>query len=249
MGVESYDLTIKMAALSVNDLLEKFGVEVADLIDSNLEAERNALGLPTLNMQSPKITGIFSPGDGFEIIATGTISSPELAAEASSFYVIVQDFKKSTQAEGDASEVSYGKPIAGIFAQYDKAKVTDILMQLTNVNLAKLNFLRDDGQVAITLASKIIAYINTEELRDLASKFIPDKGLDFMDKGLTVMHHAANTNSDITDNDNNVRSSALVEFGFIQSLCFIMTSSKLANFIWNLFEILGQTLFCKLCSA
>ena len=70
------------------------------------------MGLATLIMQDPKVTGLFSPGGGFEIVATGKIAAPELPADASKFFVIVQDFKGGNLNEG------YGKPIGAVFALY-----------------------------------------------------------------------------------------------------------------------------------
>ena len=73
------------------------------------------MGLATLVLQEPKIDGLYSPGGGFEIVATGTITAPELPADANKFYLIVQDFK---QGSSDSANGGYGKPIAAVFALY-----------------------------------------------------------------------------------------------------------------------------------
>ena len=73
------------------------------------------MGLATLIMQEPKVEGLFAPGGGFEIVATGTIAAPELPADANKFYLIVQDFKEGSS---ESANEGYGKPIAAVFALY-----------------------------------------------------------------------------------------------------------------------------------
>ena len=94
--------------------LAKFGVTPADLINSELTSEIRALGLSTLTMGSPKVTGVFSVGGGFEIIAKGTINAPQLASEADKFYLIIQNFK---EANNDP-QITFAKPVAAIFAVF-----------------------------------------------------------------------------------------------------------------------------------
>ena len=73
------------------------------------------MGLDTLIMQKPKVEGLYSPGGGFEIVATGTITAPQLPADANKFYLIVQDFKEGSS---DSANGGYSKPIAAVFALY-----------------------------------------------------------------------------------------------------------------------------------
>ena len=87
------------------------------MISSDLSFASSRMGLATLILQEPQVDGLFSPGGGFEITATGKISAPEFPADASKFYVIVQDFKEGTS---DSANEGYGKPIAAIFALYSK---------------------------------------------------------------------------------------------------------------------------------
>ena len=110
-----YDLKIKLNTLNVGSLLTKFGIDSGDMIETELNQEKRSLGITALVMQKPKIEGVFSPGGGFEITAKGRIVAPSLAADASKFYVIVQDFK---DADANAAEEGFAKPIAAIFALY-----------------------------------------------------------------------------------------------------------------------------------
>ena len=114
-----YILKFILGTLNVNNFLAKFGVDASQMISSNLSFASSRMGLETLIMQEPKVDGLFSPGGGFEIIATGKIAAPELPADASKFYVIVQDFKEGTS---DSANGGYGKPIAAIFALYESMK-------------------------------------------------------------------------------------------------------------------------------
>ena len=114
-----YILKFKLGTLNVNNFLAKFGVEASQMISSNLRFASSRMGLATLILQEPQVDGIFSPGGGFEITATGRISAPELPADASNFYVIVQNFKEGTS---DSANEGYGKPIAAIFAIYKSMK-------------------------------------------------------------------------------------------------------------------------------
>ena len=75
------------------------------------------MGLATLIMQDAEMTGLFSPGGGFEIVAIGRITAPELPATASKLYLIIQDFKEGSS---DSVNEDYGRPIAAIFAIYSE---------------------------------------------------------------------------------------------------------------------------------
>ena len=76
------------------------------------------MGIATLIMQEADVKGLFSPRGGFEIVATGgEIAAPELAADASKLYLIIQNFKEESS---DSTDQGYGKPIAAIFALYSK---------------------------------------------------------------------------------------------------------------------------------
>ena len=86
------------------------------MISPELNFASSRIGLATLIMQDPEVTGLFSPGGGFEIVATGKVTAPELPADASKFYLIVQDFKEWTS---DSTNDGYSKPIAAIFALYE----------------------------------------------------------------------------------------------------------------------------------
>ena len=110
-----YTLKFKIATLNINNFLANFGIDASQMISSDLQFASNRMGLATLIMQKAIVRGIFSPGGGFEIIATGRIAAPELPADASNFYVIVQDFKEGMS---DSANGGYGKPIGAIFALY-----------------------------------------------------------------------------------------------------------------------------------
>ena len=110
-----YDIEFSLRTLNVNVFLAKFGIQTEDLIASDLNFEKRALGLTALVMQQPKVKGVFSPGGGFEIYAKGKIVAPKLAADAKKFYLIIQDFQKAT---ANPEEEGFAKPIAGIFALY-----------------------------------------------------------------------------------------------------------------------------------
>ena len=101
--------------LNVDNFLATFGIDASQMISSDLRFANNRMGLATLILQKPIVRGLFSPGGGFEVIATGKIAAPELPADASQFYVIVQDFKEGTS---DSANGGYGKPIGAIFAFY-----------------------------------------------------------------------------------------------------------------------------------
>eukprot|EP00794_Sanderia_malayensis_P008627 gene8627-9557_t len=182
-GEESYVIKWDMASLDVNKFFEKFGIDTATMISEDLEQERNMLGLTSLHIQKPEIKGIYSAGDGFELTATGTIRAPDLPSDASKFYVFVQDFKKSVVEEGQ-TERSFGKPIGGVFALRAK-------------------------EVAITVATEDIFFINQPKLNSVSSKFVPEKGLNFIDKGLRIMHYTANSNTDIKNEDGKTKETIL----------------------------------------
>ena len=110
-----YTLKFRTSTLNVNNFLAKFGIDASQMISSDLNFANSRMGLATLIMHKPKIGGLFSPGGGFEIIATGEIAAPELPADASQFYLLVQDFKEGTS---DSANGGFGKPIGAIFALY-----------------------------------------------------------------------------------------------------------------------------------
>ena len=110
-----YTLKFKIATLNVNNFLANFGIDASQMISSDLNFPTNRMGLATLVMQEAIVGGLFSPDGGFEIIAQGRIAAPELPADASNFYVIVQDFKEGMS---DFANGVYGKPIGAIFALY-----------------------------------------------------------------------------------------------------------------------------------
>ena len=111
-----YTLQFKFGTLDVNNFLAKFGIDASEMISSDLSFASSRMGLATLIMQDPEVTGLFSPDGGFEIVATGKIAAPELPADASKFFVIVQDFK---EGNSDSANEGYGKPIAAVFALYE----------------------------------------------------------------------------------------------------------------------------------
>ena len=110
-----YILKFKTGTLIVNNFLAKFGIDASQMISSDLAFANSRMGLATLIMQKPVVGGLFSPGGGFEIIATGKIAAPELPADAAKFYVIVQDFKEGAS---NSANGGFGKPIGAIFALY-----------------------------------------------------------------------------------------------------------------------------------
>eukprot|EP00794_Sanderia_malayensis_P021371 gene21371-23454_t len=209
-GEENYVIKWDMASLDVNKFFEKFGIDTATMISEDLEQERNMLGLTSLNIQKPEIKGIYSAGDGFEVTATGTIRAPDLPSDASKFYIFVQEFKKSVVEEGQ-TERSFGKPIGGVFALYKTkgAKVTDAVMSLTGQSISDLNIFRRAKEVAITVATEDIFFINQPKLNSVSSKFVPEKGLNFIDKGLRIMHYTANSNTDIKNEDGKTKETIL----------------------------------------
>ena len=85
------------------------------MISSDLNFANSRMGIATMIIQKPDIGGLFSPGGGFEIVATGRIAAPELPADASKFYIIVQDFKEGMSESGSGE---FAKPIAAVFALY-----------------------------------------------------------------------------------------------------------------------------------
>lgn len=111
-----YSLKFRLSTLTLSHFLAKFGVDPSDMINPDLSVPTSSLGLANLIMQEPDVDGLFSPGGGFEIIATGRVTAPELPADASKFYLIVQDFKSGSSVS--ASE-GYGKSIAAVFALYE----------------------------------------------------------------------------------------------------------------------------------
>ena len=127
-----YTLKFKTGTLNVNNFLAKFGIDASQMISSDLQFANNRMGLATLIMQKPIVGGLFSPGGGFEIIATGAIAAPELPADASKFYVIVQDFKEGTS---NSANDGYGKPIGAIFALYQSMQQSLLLIFLFNSKL------------------------------------------------------------------------------------------------------------------
>ena len=100
----------------MNLFLAKFGIDASEMISSDLSFASSRMGLATMIMQDPEVTGLFSPGGGFEIVATGKVTAPELPADASKLFVIVQDFK---EGNSDSANEGYGKPIAAVFALYE----------------------------------------------------------------------------------------------------------------------------------
>eukprot|EP00794_Sanderia_malayensis_P008626 gene8626-9556_t len=209
-GEEDYVIKLDMASLNVNEFFDKFGIDTATMIGEDLEQERNMLGLTSLHIQSPEIQGLYSAGDGFELTATGTIRAPGLPSDASDFYVFVQDFKKSTVEEGQ-TEASFGKPIGGVFALYKTkgAKVTDAVMSLTGQSISELNIFRRANEVAIAVATQNIFFINQPKLNSVSSKFVPEKGLNFIDKGLSIIHYTENANRDIKNEDGQTKEKIL----------------------------------------
>ncbi len=205
-GREDYAIKMEMASLNVNNFLDKFGIDTATMINDDMQFERNMLGLTSLHIQNPEIKGIFSAGDGYELTATGTIGAPELPSDAAKFYVLVQDFKKSATEEGEV-EPGFKKPIGGVFALYKRseADVTDAVMSLTGLSVPELNIFRRVQELAITVATDNIVFINYPKLNELSSKFVPAKGLNFMDKGLSIMHYTENSNTDIKNEEGQVR--------------------------------------------
>ena len=123
-----YLLDFSLSILQVSDLLEKFGISPSDMIDADLSFANGRMGLANLIMQEAEVGGLFSPGGGFEIIATGRIAAPELPADASKFYLIVQDFKNGPS--GTASQ-SYSKAVAAIFALYEGTRILPYIVVKT----------------------------------------------------------------------------------------------------------------------
>ena len=78
-------------------------------------------------------------------------------------------------------------------------------MSLTGVAVPDLAFFKGVKQAAITVASKPIVNINSEEVAKQAKKYVPIEGLDMMGQGLTVMHFTPNSNEDIRDKQNQVK--------------------------------------------
>ncbi len=223
---EDYVITMDMATLSLNNFLAKFGIESDKLISETLSFERNRLSFPSININSPEIKGIFSAGEGFELTATGNIATPELPSDADKFYAIVQDFKKSAKEEGQ-TDAGFNKPIGGIFALYKKsqADVTDAVMSLTGLPMPELKIFKNVRELAITAASEDIIFINHPKLYDLTSKFVPAKGMTFMEKGLKIVHYTSNTNTDIKDEEGNVS-------GFPVE-CFLLNLLLFGKTIWE----------------
>ena len=114
---EDSDYTLKFATgtLNVKSFLAKFEIDASQMISADLSFANSRMGLATLIIQNPDIGGLFSPGGGFEIVATGKVVAPELPADASKFYIIVQDFKEGT---ADPGSEEFAKPIAAVFALY-----------------------------------------------------------------------------------------------------------------------------------
>ena len=137
IDASDYTLKFKLTALNINNFLANFRIETTDMISSDLSFSISQLGLATLVMQEPDVSGLFSPGGGFEIVASGQINAPELPADASKFYLIIQDFKSGSS---DSPSQGYGKPIAAIFAQYkskEKASFNSIIIRfLPNAGVA-----------------------------------------------------------------------------------------------------------------
>jgi len=191
-----YTLTFKTGTLNVNNFLAKFEIDASQMISSDLNFANSRMGIATLIIQEPEIGGLFSPGGGFEIVATGRIAAPELPADASKFYIIVQDFKEGMSESGSEE---FAKPIAAVFALYQNERVQNLISSLTNMNIPRLLAFRDINEVAITVATEQLFNINSKTVRELANKFVPVDGRDMISKGLTVMHNTQNRNSAIKD--------------------------------------------------
>ena len=115
MHQSDYTLHFKTGSLDVNNFLAKFGVDASQMISSKLSFAVSRMSLATLVIKNPKVVGLFSPGGGYEITVTGKIAAPELPADASEFYIILQDFKAGSS---DPASGNFAKPIAAVFALY-----------------------------------------------------------------------------------------------------------------------------------
>ena len=119
-----YTLEFRTGTLNVNNFLAKFGIDASQMISADLNFANSRMGIATLIIREPEIGGLFSPGGGFEIIVTGRIAAPELPADASRFYVIVQDFKEGT---ADPGNEGYARPIAAVFVLYQSMYQSHLL--------------------------------------------------------------------------------------------------------------------------
>ena len=132
------------------------------------------------------IPGVFSPAAGFEITVTGKVSSPKLLSDAANLYLVVQDFKK---ADADVEQETYDTPAVSIFADYDGDTISGLLFSLTGFMVPpEMQLITGVSKVAITVATRSINFINTPDLREIATDFTPKKGLDMIERGLNVMH-------------------------------------------------------------
>ena len=56
----------------------------------------------------------------------------------------------------------------------------------------------------MTVASADIFNFNTESVRKIVEDYVPAEGLGIIKKGVSIMHHKENTNSQILDNKQEV---------------------------------------------
>ncbi len=180
------------------------------IFGDGMTSEKQALGINTLNFQSPTIKGVFSPQDGYEVTVKGSPGAPKLISEAKAVYVIVQDFKKP-DADIPADAETFDTPAAALFCSYDSDTVSGILYSLTGQMVPPhMALIKDVNKVAITAATQNINFINTPELRDLVEEFVPSKGFDMIEKGLNVLHFTAPGSVAAQDEDKTVGGTLMI---------------------------------------
>ncbi len=204
---EDFDITVyQHASLLLKDYFNKFHIDVSQLLGGLEKQEvKEALNLEYLQLGSPDIKGSFSAGEGFELTVSGKVSYPEAFASGKKFFAIVQDFKKSAPDEGE-TERGFNKPIGAIFCLFKdpNANVQDILYSVTRMEAPDMPIFNKVKKVALTAATNDIYLINDPRVHDVAAKFVPEKGLKFVEKGVNILHYLHNSDASIKDEEGNV---------------------------------------------
>ncbi len=167
-----------------------------------MESEKERLASMEFTFQKSKVSGLFAPGQGFEITVKGSVVAPELLGDAEHLYLIIQDFKKP---DSEAAEETFDTPAAALFASFEGEHVAAVVYALTGHSLPlDLEIFKGVTEVCITVATRGISFVNSPELREITDKFSPKKGLDVIEQGLRLMHFSPISDECVTDENDQV---------------------------------------------
>ncbi len=195
---DDFDIKVSLSshtAMDVRLFLNKFGIKIPHLIgDAQLSEAKDALRM--FRLHSPVISGVFSPGEGFELV----VSAKQPFYGSSDVFVVVQDFKKSTRGVGETG-LLFDKPIAAIIGLFkgSQANVHDIVYSIMQKEIPELNLLETVNKVALTVATNDIFVINNKKIQGELQNFVPAKGLQFIVKGVHILHYASNSHTETKD--------------------------------------------------